>query len=130
MALLSHGIDLVEVIRIKKIIRRQGKFFLQRVFSLEEQNYCCGKKREFEHFAARFAAKEAFLKAAQSFQKKQKAIPLPDISVRKSPSGQPFFDFSVKQLKQWNLPTNIKVSLSLAHEKEFAVATVLISKGS
>lgn len=127
--LLSQGIDLVQVSRVKQVIQRQGNAFLHKVFSLEERSYCQGRKREFEHFAARFAAKEAFLKAAQTFQKKLKSIPFSEISVQKNAYGQPFFHFSKKQLKHWNLPSNIQISLSLSHEQEFAIATVLISRG-
>ena len=57
------GIDLVEIDRFKKAIKRQGKKFLERVFTPAEINYCLNKRLPYPHFAARFAAKEAFLKA-------------------------------------------------------------------
>src|SRR5450759_48038 len=57
------GIDLVENDRIEKIIRKWGQKFLQRVFSEEEINYCGKHIQASIHYGARFAAKEAFLKA-------------------------------------------------------------------
>jgi len=57
------GTDIVEVSRIERECRRLGADFLRRVFTPEEIGYCEGKRRRFESYAARFAAKEAFLKA-------------------------------------------------------------------
>src|ERR1035437_10145145 len=57
------GIDLVENERIEKIITKWGEKFLQRVFSEEEINYCGRHIQASIHYGARFAAKEAFLKA-------------------------------------------------------------------
>lgn len=57
------GIDLVEVDRIEKILKRWEEKFLCRIYSAEEIRYCNRKARPAVHFAARFAVKEAFLKA-------------------------------------------------------------------
>ncbi|MEK7765949.1 MAG: holo-ACP synthase, partial [bacterium] len=76
------GVDLVEVERIGKLVRDPA--FLKRVFTAEEIAYCCRKKNVAQHFAVRFAAKEAILKALG-----HKGIALKDIGVRNLPSGQP-----------------------------------------
>jgi holo-[acyl-carrier protein] synthase len=61
--ILGIGLDLVEVKRMRASVRRSGERFSKRVFTPEEIAYCAGRARKFEHLAARFAAKEAALKA-------------------------------------------------------------------
>lgn len=63
MPIIGLGLDLVEVARIARLIERHGERVLARVFTDAERAYCEGSRRRFEHFAARFAAKEAALKA-------------------------------------------------------------------
>ena len=57
------GIDIAEVDRVAELVERHGKRFLERVFTRRELEYCLGRKRQNEHLAARFAAKEAVSKA-------------------------------------------------------------------
>jgi holo-[acyl-carrier protein] synthase len=57
------GIDLVELERFKAAMKRQGEPFLKRLFTPAERRYCEGKWNRFAHYTARFAAKEAVLKA-------------------------------------------------------------------
>ena len=61
--IVGIGLDLVEVARVRASVRRTGERFAQRVFTPDEIAYCAGRARKFEHLAARFAAKEATLKA-------------------------------------------------------------------
>jgi len=61
--ILGVGLDVVEVARVRASVRRSGERFSQRVFTPAEIAYCAGRARKFEHLAARFAAKEATLKA-------------------------------------------------------------------
>jgi holo-[acyl-carrier protein] synthase len=61
--ILGIGLDLVEVARVRASVRRSGERFAKRVFTPDEIAYCAGRARKFEHLAARFAAKEAMLKA-------------------------------------------------------------------
>lgn len=63
MKILGHGIDLVMVSRMREILGKEGSRFEQRVFSEGEIAYCRAKKDPMPHFAARFAAKEAYGKA-------------------------------------------------------------------
>src|SRR3954468_5965824 len=63
MRIIGHGIDLVETSRIAGMIERHGERFLERVFTLPEVARGEGSKRQAEHLAGRFAAKEAVLKA-------------------------------------------------------------------
>ncbi len=63
MHALCHGIDLVEVTRIADLRKRHPSRFVERCFTAGEREYCLGRRREAEHLAVRFAAKEAVLKA-------------------------------------------------------------------
>jgi holo-[acyl-carrier protein] synthase len=60
--LLGLGCDVVEVRRIRDVLERHGERFLDRIFTAEERAYCGGKPHPFQHYAARWAAKEAISK--------------------------------------------------------------------
>jgi len=79
----SLGIDIVEIGRVSRLAKN-SKRFLDRVFSKEEIRYCRDKKKKWQHFAVRFAAKEAIWKAVG-----QAGLNLKDISIRRGPSGRP-----------------------------------------
>jgi holo-[acyl-carrier protein] synthase len=88
MPILGHGIDIVETARIRRLIDEHGAHFLDRVFTSAEQTYCnASRKRSLEHFAGRFAAKEAVLKVLGTGWRG--GIAWTDIEVVKEPSGQP-----------------------------------------
>lgn len=88
MPILGHGIDIVETGRIRKLIEQHGAHFLDRVFTQSEQDYCnMSKKRTLEHYAGRFAAKEAVLKVLGTGWRG--GIAWTDVEIVKDPSGQP-----------------------------------------
>lgn len=106
------------------IQRSSGQAFLNRVFSAAEQAYCGSKRMKFEHYAARFAAKEAVLKALKIRPKKNRR--LSGIEVGREPTGKPFIALNTEIQKQLCIPTHAQIELSLAHEREYAIATVVI----
>ncbi len=63
MQILGIGTDIVECLRIGRLIERHGEQFIQRVYSSREIQYCQSRKQAMQHFAGRWAAKEAILKA-------------------------------------------------------------------
>ena len=63
LVLFGIGLDLIETVRIKNVIERTGDRFLERVYTAGEQSYCRTRRDPYPCFAARFAAKEAVLKA-------------------------------------------------------------------
>ena len=88
MHIVGHGIDLVEVSRIAELLERHGERFLERCFTAAERGYSdASVKRREEHLAARFAAKEAVLKALGTGWRD--GIAWTDIEVVRRPSGQP-----------------------------------------
>ena len=122
---IFQGIDLVKVERMEKqMARPSGQAFLNRVFSAGEQAYCGSKRMKFEHYAARFAAKEAVLKALKVRPKKNQR--LSGIEVAREATGKPFIQLSKESRKQLRIPAQAQIELSIAHEREYAIATVVI----
>ncbi|RUA03281.1 MAG: holo-[acyl-carrier-protein] synthase, partial [Candidatus Poseidoniales archaeon] len=87
MHVLGIGTDIIECLRIAKMIDRHGELFVNRVFTEHEIDYCSVRKAATQHYAGRWAAKEAVLKALGTGW--VKGISWRDIEVRNQPSGQP-----------------------------------------
>lgn len=121
---ILQGVDLVKISRMGSAVKRQGKRFLDRVFTSAEQTYCDAKRMRFEHYAARFAAKEALLKALKI--KLTKGLSLTGIEVRHEPTGKPYLSLSSMIRKKARLGPGDQVELSLAHERDYAIATVVV----
>ncbi len=119
------GTDIVEVHRIaEKIAKESG--FRELVFSPNEIAYCESKTRKFEHYAARFAAKEAFLKALGTGWKNGTSFN--EIEIINDESGKPklvLYGETEKTLSHIDIR---KISVSLSHIQEMASATVIIEK--
>jgi len=121
------GIDMIEVARVQeKIEKEQG--FRELVFSNEEIEYCESKTHKYEHYAARFAAKEAFFKALGTGW--TNGTSFNEVELHASPAGQPLMRFlgdTEKSLLDMRIG---KVSVSLSHLKEIAAAVVVIEEAS
>ncbi len=88
MAIVGHGVDLTPVERIARLRERHGEHFLIRVFTSAEREFCESRPRRVdEHLAARFAVKEATLKALGTGLRG--GIRWTDVSVRREASGKP-----------------------------------------
>ena len=111
MTLPSVGIDIVEISRVAALAKK-NKRFLARVFSPEEIRYCRDKKRKWQHFAVRFAAKEAVWKAVG-----RAGLNLKDIAVRRAASGRP------SVILEGAAAENIEVSLT--HTENYAAAVAM-----
>ncbi|HNX68861.1 MAG TPA: holo-ACP synthase [Candidatus Omnitrophota bacterium] len=121
---IFQGVDLVKVSRMEQLIRRSGKTFIERVFSADERAYCRSKRMRFEHYAARFAAKEAVLKALKI--KPKKGLKLSGIEIKRQATGKPYLALTPQACKILKIPGKAQIELSLAHEREYAIATVVI----
>lgn len=115
------GTDIIEINRIKESIEDTNGKFLQRVYTQKEIEYCESKNKvKYQHYAARFAAKEAFFKAiSESFPKYD--ITWKDIEVTNSKSGRPQISLVSKQI-----PSLQSIDISISHCKEYAIANVII----
>jgi len=87
MAILGVGTNIVEVLRIARLIERHGELFIGRVFTEHEIEYCAARKAATQHYAGRWAAKEAVLKAIGAGQ--VRGVGWRDIEVRSNPVGAP-----------------------------------------
>lgn len=115
------GVDVVDVQRMKDVLARQGKVFLNKVFSDVEVTYCKTRKRPYIHFAARFAAKEAVAKAMHTGW--NGAFHWRDIEVVNDQSGAPHILLSHNVAKALEQCT---VHLSLSHTETTVVAFVVL----
>ena len=117
------GIDLIEVERVAvKISKEAG--FRELVFSTKEIAYCEKKTNKFEHYAARFAAKEAFFKAIGTGWRKDTAFN--EIEITNNTDGKPEIFFLGKTAATIAELTLGKIFVSLSHVKTMAVAMVII----
>ena len=126
MKLFGVGTDIIQVNRLKKSLNK--KPFLSRIYSKEEILKCKRNKVNFNCFAKRFAAKEAFSKALGTGI--SKGISFNEIVVLNEKSGKPYIKLinKTKKIVERKLKKKkYKVSLSIADEKDYAVAFVTIS---
>ncbi|MBI4358089.1 MAG: holo-ACP synthase [Candidatus Omnitrophica bacterium] len=117
------GIDIVSVRRMREAMERQGSRFLNRVFTESEQAYCEGKRNKFENYAARFAAKEAVIKAKKGGKGR---YAFRDIEVVRGFKGEPSIHISKQARKKLGISSRAQFELTLAHERDFAVAAVVL----
>jgi len=125
--ILGIGTDLADVPRIQKSIERYGDRFLQRVYTETEIAYASRKANVAERFAARFAAKEAGMKALGTGLRN--GITWKDFEVANEPSGRPSLSLHGAALQIAARMGVRRISLSLTHTSEFAMAVVILEDG-
>jgi len=123
MRIVSHGIDMVECERLKGSIARHGDRFLNRVYTEAELAYCRGRKREIEHLAGRFAAKEAVLKVLGTGWKA--GISWQDVEVRNEPSGKPRVTLTGRCRQIADELKLTEVLISISHIGTHAIASAI-----
>jgi holo-[acyl-carrier protein] synthase len=120
------GIDLVENERLAGIIERWGSKFLQRIFSAEEIDYCSRHAQAAMHYAARFAAKESFLKALGLGL--GMGVRLREIEVVHDDNGKPALVLLGAARVMIEERRIVRKYLSLTHTKRYASAIVILEK--
>ncbi|HNB81059.1 MAG TPA: holo-ACP synthase [Chitinophagaceae bacterium] len=117
------GTDIIEVQRIaEKLSRSSG--FREHVFSASEISYCEKQKHPAMHYAARWAAKEAYLKArGVEFIGNHR---LPEIEVLHHDHGKPYLHLSGASAEDIEQLTGTRIHLSLSHTMQYAIALVII----
>ncbi len=122
--IVGTGIDIAEVPRIAESIQRFGERFLRRIFTEGEIQYCESKANRVERYAARFAAKEAAMKALGTGW--NRGVRWRDIEVFRQPGSRPTIKFYGKAA-DFAAHLNAKnVALSLSHTPEQAIASVIL----
>ena len=119
---ISCGTDIIEIERVKESIENLGEKFLERVYTKKEIEYCESKKKQkYQHYAARFAAKEALFKAISWKLEDKYEICWKDIEVLNNKQGRPELKVIGVDLK------NIEnIDISISHCKNYAVANVVV----
>ena len=114
--ILGTGIDIIEIDRVQKAIDRWGEDFLRHIFNEEEIEYA--KKRKFptQHYAARFAAKEAVYKAFGN----NTSLSWKDMTILNDENGKPYCRLNDSAFKN-------KITISISHTKDYAVANAIIT---
>ena len=115
---ISCGTDIIEIERIKDSIESVGNRFLNKIYTAREIEYCESKKtQKYQHYAARFAAKEAIFKALSS--RIDNKYNWKDFEVLNDENGKPkvFLSTEISSLED--------IDISISHCKEYAVANVI-----
>ena len=115
------GVDIVEVSRIKMSIEDYGSLFTDKIFTQEEIRYSADKPNPYQHYAARFAAKEAFSKATGTGWNSD--FSWQEVEVMNESSGKPCLHLNGLALKTFGKKN---IFLSLSHSGDYVVAVVII----
>lgn len=119
---ISCGIDIIEIDRIKSSIEDLGDKFINRVFTDNEIEYCESKKKQkYQHYAGRFAAKEAAFKAISKMLDDKYSVCWKDFEVINDAQGRPKLN-----ILNVNLEDIESIDISISHCKTYAVANVVI----
>ncbi|MCK4979998.1 MAG: holo-ACP synthase [Candidatus Delongbacteria bacterium] len=119
------GTDIIQIERVKKSIETIPGFSAK-IFTPLEIKYCLSKKNKYEHFAARFAAKEAFFKAIGTGWRG--GLAFSEIEVNNDDLGKPSFELYGKTKEFSDVNNFLNIHLSITHIKELAQAFVIIEK--
>jgi holo-[acyl-carrier protein] synthase len=122
--IIGTGIDIAEVPRIQQAIERFGDRFLQRIYTEGEMRYCDSKANREERYAARFAAKEAAMKALGTGW--SHGVRWRDCEVVRMPGGRPTITFHGRAA-EFAAKLGVKnAALSISHTAEQAIAQVIL----
>lgn len=119
--LVGIGVDIVEIERIGRILS-ENRNMIHRLFTAEEIEYCSNRKKSYQHFAVRFAAKEAALKALGVGW--SDGIHWTDVEVVNRQSGQPELRLSGRAQEIFEAAGACRSLVTLSHGENYAVAMV------
>ena len=118
---IKCGTDIIEIERIKQSIEKSSKSFINKIYTKNEIEYCETKgKQKFQHYAARFAAKEAIFKAISETLKNKYELDWKDYEIICDSDGKP--KININRINTENIEN---IDISLSHCKKYAVATVI-----
>lgn len=118
------GIDIIEINRIKQSIEKFGDQFLNKIFTEKELEYCLSRPNKYQHFAARFAAKEAVVKAMASA--KETKFRWKDIEIYNKPDGEPLVNLYNDLLRFLSKDKDLKITMS--HSEHYVTCFAIVFK--
>ncbi len=120
---IACGTDIIEIERIKKSIESTNGRFVKEIYTEKEIEYCESKRRQkYQHYAARFSAKEAVFKALSVILEDKYSLSWLDVEIINDKNGRPCINFINKKFDKL-----ISIDISLSHCKEYAIAYVVMS---
>ncbi len=123
MQIVGIGTDIVECLRIARMIQRHGEHFLARVYTAQEIQYCQARRQSTQHFAGRWAAKEAVLKALGTGW--VRGISWRDVEIVTTPGGKPRVQLHGGALEASRRLGVQEVLMSISHCRTHATAYAL-----
>ena len=119
---ITCGTDIIEIERVKESIENVGTKFIERVYTEKEIEYCQSRKRQkYQHYAGRFAAKEAAFKAISKILDDKYSVCWKDFETINDGQGRPSII-----LHNINTEKIESIDVSISHCKEYAIANVVI----
>ena len=117
------GTDIIEIYRVKESIENLGENFINKIYTKKEIEYCESKNNaKYQHYAARFAAKEAIFKAVSKLLNDKYEISWQNAEIINLEDGKPIVNFI-----NTNIDGKIEdIDISISHSKEYAVAPVVL----
>jgi holo-[acyl-carrier protein] synthase len=123
--ILGIGTDIIDIEEIRQSIQRFGARYTKRFFTADERDYCDARPDPASHYAARFAAKEAFIKACSGVMD-QAAFPFSNIEVAPDPSRRP--EYRLHGAAREILAPHRRLHLSLSHSQHAAMAVAALEE--
>jgi len=123
--ILGHGIDICDVHRIQLAIEKSESSMLKKVFTQREINYCEDKKTKFQSYSARFAVKEAFIKALGTGW--SDGITWTDIETINDANGKPSVVLYEKAKEKFESFGYTNILVSISHTKDNVVASIIFT---
>ena len=119
---ITCGTDIIEIDRVKESIEELGEKFIKRVFTDKEIEYCESRKgQKYQHYAGRFAAKEAAFKAISKILDNKYSVCWKDFEIIDDEQGRPYLN-----LYNVNTKDIESIDISISHCKLYATANVVI----
>lgn len=126
MEIIGIGTDIIEVSRIRNLLNRYGKRFLDRIFTDMEQDYCMKKRFPEIHLAGKFSAKEAVIKSLDGVFP---SLPFNSLEIVNSDSGKPGIKFTENFIeKNREALSDLNFQLSITHSDSCSVAFAICSR--
>lgn len=120
---VTVGNDIIEVDRIKELVEKSDAKALGRIFTDKEIKYCENTNNmKYQHYAARFAAKEAVFKAISPILKDKFSIGFRNIEVLNDNTGRPYINLLSTDVND----KEVQIDISMSHIKEYAIATAVV----
>ena len=117
------GTDIIEINRIKESIESLGENFKNKIYTQKEIEYCENRKKvKYQHYAGRFAAKEAIFKAVSELLDDKYEISWKDAEILNDENGKPRVTFASKKIEE----IIESIDISISHCKEYAICNVVV----